>query len=134
MSGFRKKLGIFLVVVFACFISVPGWASTISDVKTFVNGLPLGDFNNSNPDMKTSIQKELDAISDTMDQMDQETDAELKAELKQDAIDNLTTLRDKNNGCVTTGNPSYEDSIINCASQRIFYTQLNDLISSLQGS
>ena len=134
MSGFRKTLGIFLVVIFACFISVPGWATTISDVKTFINGLPIGDFNSSDPDMKASIQKELDAISDTMDQMDQETDAELKEELKQDAITNLTTLRDKNSGCVTTGNPSDEDSIINCISQSTFYTQLSDLISGLEGS
>jgi hypothetical protein len=136
MNEFKRKLGIItLSFVLICFIQTAVWAITIPEIKSFVESLPLADFYNSDADIKISVLKELDAVSETMALRDLETDSALKAQLNQDAINNLGILRDRNSGCVAVGAPDEDDLLINnCVSQSTFYSQVSDLISQLEAN
>ncbi len=132
MNKFERKLRVIgLSFAFLCLSSISSHAITVSEVKSFIDSLPLADFNNADSDTKASILKELDAVSDTLNLRDIETNAEQKAALKQDALNNLTTLKDKNSGCTLNGTPSEDDSVINCTSQQDFYVKLTTLINDL---
>lgn len=134
MSELGKKLGIVVLsLALVCLGGTAGWAITAAEIRSFIDGLPLADFYNENANIKTSVLEEIDAVDETLVFRDEETDETIQAQLNQDAIDNLTTLRDKNSGCVNIGEPDEDDFVINnCDSQTTFYSQLSELITQLE--
>ncbi len=86
----------------------------------------------SDADIKASTERELDAVADTLTFYGEEEDPVDKAELKQDAIDSLTKIKDKNSGCVISGSPGEDDSLVNCTSQTSFHSQLEQLIGEIE--
>ncbi len=133
MRKFGKILSIITFIIF-CFALVPAWAITVSEVKSFVDELPLEDFNSADADLKMALQKELEAISDTLDLAEVETDEEHRTELKQDILKNLNLLKEKNSSCVINGTPGEDASLVDCASQEILHSLLEALISELNQS
>ncbi len=130
----RMLLVIALGFALVCFVPITGWATTVSEVQAYVDGLAVEEFDEADPDVKLSVQEELIAVSEMLDLVAEETDEVIKAALNQDAIDNLGILQQRTDGCVVSGTPDEDDLLVTCTTQESLHSQLGSLITEIQGN
>ncbi len=123
-------IGIFCMVMIGMF-SINARAITINEIITFVNQLDVMEFTNSDIKLKDALGNDLDSISEVLNLKDEETDADTKVELREDAIYSLDLLKDKSNGCIAAGSPDENDWFVNCTTQLNFHGQVDELINQL---
>jgi len=93
---------------------------------------PTAWFKGNKDQRRIPLSNKINVVISLFQGAEGEPDPDLQDQLYQDAIDKLSNIRAKTNGCAESGSPDNNDWVDDCEGQALLYPIIQDLILSIQ--